>query len=89
MQKKTGELEKTETERSVGQPTHKHQSCLGLHHLLNRRTQRKTESTDEERANTVERERSEKMKEPIKVKKKRAERRKTRGTPRGKQRRRK
>jgi len=56
-QKKTGELEKTETERSIGQPTHKHQSCLGLHHLLNRRTQRKTESMDEERANTVERER--------------------------------
>jgi hypothetical protein len=42
MQKKTGELEKTETERSVGQPTHKHQPCLELHHLLNRRTQRKT-----------------------------------------------
>ena len=34
----TGEANETETERSIGQPTHEHQPCLGLHRSLNRRT---------------------------------------------------
>jgi hypothetical protein len=34
----TGEANETETERSIGQPTHEHQPCLGLRRSLNRRT---------------------------------------------------
>jgi hypothetical protein len=45
---RTGEANETETERSIGQPTHEHQPCLGLHRPLNRRT---TSGEDDEQGN--------------------------------------
>jgi hypothetical protein len=44
----TGEANETETEISIGQPTHEHQPCLGLHRSLNRRT---TSGEDDEQRN--------------------------------------
>jgi hypothetical protein len=48
----TGEANETETERSIGQPTHKHQPCIGLHRPLNRRTTSREPRTRREHRRT-------------------------------------